>query len=104
MDTRGHEVVEFVAQYADELRGERLVQDGDRPAAVELVVLRHRTLGNLSTGALANFFDLLDVTHSTSSVLVAGRSLPARVHFLPMISCPDQQIARPARRRDPTAG
>src|SRR5581483_4952846 len=58
-----HEVVELVAQRADELGGERLVQYPDRLLAIELVVRGDRPLRDVLARTLAKGLDLLQMGH-----------------------------------------
>ncbi len=66
VNPRRHEVVKLVAQDADELRRQRLVEDGHRLVAIELVVLGHRAVGDVLASALANFLKLCNVASSKS--------------------------------------
>src|SRR6185437_7296772 len=63
VDAGGHEVVELIAERADDLRGERLVENPDRLLAIELIVGSHRSFGNMLARTLAERLDLLQVGH-----------------------------------------
>src|SRR6267143_1305856 len=53
MDAFRHEVMALVAQRADDLGGERLVQELQHHAAVGVIAGSHRPLGDVLPGALA---------------------------------------------------
>ena len=60
VDPLGHEVVALVAQHADDLGGQRLVEQLHHRLAVRLVALGHRAVLDVLARALA---ERLDVGH-----------------------------------------
>src|SRR6185437_5829472 len=99
VDTCRHEVVELVAQRADELGGERLVQYADRLLAIELVVGRDRPLGNVLACALAKGLDLLQMGHRLVS---CHGEVPAR-GARRLHGCQQEQGLRPNLSWEPSS-
>jgi len=92
VDPGGHEVVEAIAQHADDLGRQRLVQYGNRLLAVELVVLRDSALGDVLAGAFTDFLDLRNVAHGPSVVDCAGAQGAGRFELRREANCaPDRR-------------
>ena len=70
----GHVVVALVAQHADELGGERLVEYGDHALAVGAVGLGDRALVDVGAGVFPEGLDVGEmVTHGTATYPLPGR-------------------------------
>src|SRR6185312_15569718 len=78
VDSRGHEIMEAIAQHAHQLGSECFVEDGDGLLFVETVVRGHSTLGDLAAGAVTDLLKLAQMTHySFSSSCSAGGAIGA---------------------------
>jgi hypothetical protein len=89
--TGGHEVMVHVAQHADNLRGQRLIENFDGLLYVALIALCHGALFHLVDGATAQ---LLNIFHKLWHVPYPGipdfQSLELRK---PGARCPDTVLA-----------
>ena len=55
--------MKFVAQHADDLRGEGFVQHPDGLRTIELIILCHRAILHRLTRPLPDLFDMLEKAH-----------------------------------------
>jgi hypothetical protein len=58
--------MKFVAQHADDLRGEGFVQHPDGLCTIELIILCHRAILHRLTRPLPDLFDMLEKAHALS--------------------------------------
>jgi len=58
VDSAGHEVVPAIAQRADDLGRQRLVQHADHRLAIAAVPFGHRAVQDVLAGAAADLFDI----------------------------------------------
>ena len=81
VDALRHEVVALVAQHADDLGRERLVEQPHHRLAVGAVAGRHRALLDVLAGAAAQFLD------------VGQERLRGRAHFVVLPVVADEDLA-----------